>query len=79
VRSDAERRDTANQWAAKRSWRMTRGFIGGALLVVVGLGFTLLVAAFLQYLTIARNNQAGARQPWSLAPPEVKTQALKDR
>jgi hypothetical protein len=77
MRSAEERKDAANQRAAKRSWAVTRGFIGGTLLVVTGLGFTLLVAAFLQYLTIARNSQAGAQEPWSWGPAETKTQAFK--
>jgi len=79
VRSDAERQDIANQRAAKRSWAVTRGFIGGTLLLVAGVGFTLLVAAFLQYLTIARNNQAGAQEPWSWGSTETKTQGLQVR
>jgi len=71
--------DAASQRAAKRSWAMTRGFIGGALLLGAGLGFTLLLAGFLQYLTIARNNQAAARHPWSMESSATKTQALQAR
>ena len=79
MRSAEERKDTANRRAAKRSWAMTRGFIGGTLMLVTGLGFTLLMAAFLQYLSIARNNQAGAREPWSWGPAETQIQAFKIR
>ena len=67
------RKDAANLRASKRSGAVTRGFIGGAVWLVAGLAFTLLVSTFLQYLTIARNNQSAAQAPWS--PPET-TQGL---
>lgn len=78
TRIDDDPKNAAGQRAATRSWAMTRGFIGGGLLLAAGLGFTLLLAAFLENLTIARNDQAGAHQPW-LDPSETRTQALHVR
>ena len=72
-------RDAGSPRAVKRSWAMTRGFIGGALLLVAGLGFTLMVATFLQDRTIARSSQGGAPQSWSMEPSATKTQALQAR
>jgi hypothetical protein len=68
MRNSQKRAEATNQRALIRSWTVTRGFIGGALLVVGALAFTLLVAAFLQYLTIARNDRVAHEQPFSEMP-----------
>lgn len=79
MRTAEERNDAALRRAQTHSWAIGRGFVSGALLLLAALGFTFLVAAFLQYRTIARNDEARAREPWSWGPAETRTQALQDR